>query len=127
MNKWKDIANLFGLELREEFYLDSSDYIYRFDENGLYYKEDCSVYWKKSFNFDELVKGLRKVIKKPGKPHKGELYYTWDGLRVCSNVWYDTAYDYALWKIGNCFESKEDAKTRGKEIIEKIKKEYESK
>ena len=32
---------------------------------------------------------------------------------------------YAIWKSGNCFRTKEEAETKGKEIMEKLVKEYE--
>lgn len=36
-NKWNEFAGIFGLKLRELFYLEYDEYVYRFTENGLEY------------------------------------------------------------------------------------------
>lgn len=38
--------------------------------------------------------------------------------------WINTSSDYCMWKLGNCFRTKKEAETKGKEIMEKIEKEY---
>lgn len=38
--------------------------------------------------------------------------------------WVNTASDYCMWKLGNCFGTREEAETKGKEIMEQLEKEY---
>lgn len=61
------------------------------------------------------------------KPKKGEKYwfYLYGTKEIIYSRWGDGTYDLILWKTGNCFKTKEEAETKGKEIMEKIKKEYE--
>ena len=40
-------------------------------------------------------------------------------------MWTDEGLDLLFWKVGNCFKTEEEAKTKGKEIMEQIQKEYE--
>ena len=44
---------------------------------------------------------------------------------INSYVWNDDLTDLLFWKVGNCFKTEEEAATKGKEIMEQIKKEYE--
>ena len=48
---------------------------------------------------------------------------TVEGINSC--MWTDECLDLLHWKTGNCFRTEEEAKTKGKEIMEQIKKEYE--
>lgn len=38
--------------------------------------------------------------------------------------WNGDTSDLVYWKLGNCFRTREEAETKGKEIMETIKKEY---
>lgn len=40
-------------------------------------------------------------------------------------MFWENIEDYAMCKSGNCFRTEEEAKTKGKEIMEQIQKEYE--
>ena len=135
MNYYKQFAEMFGLELEEEFILVNSDgtkvdndlYIIR--EDGLFYKKRKDGVWlsEPSTTLSSLLQGLCKVVPKPWKPKKGEAY--WHYSEVCGEVisfdWEDCYYDFLLWKVGNCFKTSEEAQSKCKEIMEKLVKEYE--
>ena len=135
MNKWKEFAEILGLELEQEFVLTDiygkikDWYTYKITENGIFYKSKISEDWfkDKPIAVEELLNGCIKAVAKPWKPRKGDKYFYYAKAfeQTLSEKWIDGTYDLLLWKVGNCFKTEEEAKTKGKEIIEQIQKEYE--
>ena len=135
MNYYKQFAEMLGLELEQEFVLTDADgnrknkYTYKFTEDGVLYKSPTFTNW--SINslgtIGSLLNGDVKAVPKPWKPKEGEKcwYYSEPFNQVISHNWYSGNYDFLLWKVGNCFKTKEEADIKGKEIMEQIKKEYE--
>ena len=132
MNYWKQFAEMLGLELGQEFVLTDAygnrknKYTYKFTEDGLFSKaNDLSV--KVTLILDLLLMGECKAVPKPWKPKKGELYWFYSKTlnQAVSRNCYAENYALCLWKCGNCFRTEEEAKTKGKEIMEKLVKEYE--
>ncbi len=137
MNYWKQFADMLKLELEQEFVLTDVDgkikdwYTYKITENGIFYKSKISGDWlrDKPLVVEELLNGSIKAVHKPWKPKKGDIYSYYinstyyDGTNSCK--WTDEGLDLLLWKVGNCFKTEEEAKTKGKEIMEQIQKEYE--
>lgn len=132
MNYYKQIAEMLGLELEQEFVITDLDgkrkdtITYKFTEDGLFSKaNDLSV--KVTLILDLLLTGKYKAVPKPWKPKKGDEY--WRCISKCgfvsSTIWLDDVIDICRWKSGNCFRTKEEAETKGKEIMEKLVKEYE--
>lgn len=128
MNKWKEVAKLFGLELEEEFKIEGlGEFKFRFTEHGLQYFCDR---WRSALECTlVLLNGQHKVIKMSWKPKNDDTYWYWS---ISDNEVYITTFmdncngDLKNWKTGNCFKTEEEAKTKGKEIMEQIKKEYEN-
>ena len=135
MNKWKQFAEILELDLEQEFLLTDVDgntkgeLIYKFTEDGLLYKSPTLVKWSKSSSGTilRLLNGDYKVVSKPWKPKKGEKYwfYLYGAKEIIDSTWSGVTYDLLLWKVGNCFKTREEAETKGKEIMEQIRKEYE--
>ena len=134
MNYWKQFAAMLGLELGQEFVLTYDDGTinedtYKIEEDGFYYKNKQSEDWlsEPSTTLYCLLQGLCKVVPKPWKPKYGEQYwrYSVENNQACTSIFGEYNDDYATWKIGNCFKTEEEAKTKGKEIMEKLVKEYE--
>ena len=73
------------------------------------------------------MNGDCKAVPKPWKPKKGDEYWRCSSKcgKVSLTVWLDDAIDLCGWKSGNCFRTEEEANTKGKEIMEKLVKEYE--
>lgn len=135
MNYWKQFAEMLGLELEQEFNLTNADgkkinyASYKITENGLCFKGTTNGAWhsEPSTTVNKLISGYCKAVPKPWKPKFGEQYWSYslrNNQARCSlfGVYVE---DYAIWKSGNCFRTEGEAKTKGKEIMEQIKEEYE--
>lgn len=133
MNYWKQFAEMLGLELGEKFELIYDDgtineATYKIEEDGFYYKNKQSEDWfaEPSTTVNKLISGYCKAVPKPWKPENGDEYWRCSSKRgfVSSAIWLDDVIDLCGWKSGNCFRTKEEAETKGKEIMEKLVKEY---
>lgn len=135
MNYWKQFANMLGLELGQEFELVDSDsklkyqYTYKIIEDGLYRKEANAIalYAEPSVTVDCILNGDYIVVKLPWKPKEGEQYCYYSKMlnHEVSRMWCGESFDLCLWKVGNCFKTEEEARTKGEEIMEQIQKEFE--
>ena len=135
MNYWKQFAEMLGLELGQEFVLTDSygkrkdGYTYQITKNGILYKSQINDDWygERSETIERLLEGYDKAVPKPWKPKQDDRYWyyclTWKSAN-CSR-WASDGVDLQSWKIGNCFRTKEEAETKGKEIMEQLQKEYE--
>ena len=136
MNYYRQFAEMLGLELEQEFVLTDIDgnrknkYTYKITEDGLLYKSPIFNWAISSLGtIANLLDGDIKAVPKPWKPKKGDIYSYYinstyfDGIN--SRRWTDEDLDLLLWKSGNCFKTEEEAETKGKEIMEKLVKEYE--
>ena len=136
MNYYKKFAEMLGLELEQEFVLTDvygnrkDKYTYKITEDGLLYKSPTFNWAISSLGtIGKLLDGDVKAVPKPWKPKKGDIYSYYinstyfDGTNSC--MWADESLDLLHWKVGNCFKTEEEAKTKGKEIMEQIQKEYE--
>lgn len=132
MNYYKQFAEMLGLELGQEFRIIGShgktidNALYEITEDGLFSKAN-DLSGKVTSMLDLLLSGDYKAVPKPWKPKYGEQYWSYS-LKIngsCCNTFWELIEDYAMWKSGNCFRTEEEAKTKGKEIMEKLVKEYE--
>lgn len=129
MNYYKQIAEMLGVQLNEKFMLKGTDNrirprIYKITDKGLFYEFDEK--WLEGYNLFAIFQGDLKIVKLPWKPNEDEFYYYYSPYAgiTCQQRWINTSSDYCMWKLGNCFGTKAEAETKGKEIMEKIEKEY---
>mgnify|MGYP004639352395 CR=1 FL=1 len=135
MNYWKQFAEILGLELGQEFELTYADgnrkdgYAYKITKIGILYKSQINDDWygERSDTIERLLEGYDKAVPNPWKPKKGDIYWHYSGVSKEENAakWGGKFIDLLLWKCGDCFKTAEEARTKGKEIMEQIKKEYE--
>ena len=132
MNYYKQIAEMLGVELEEEFSLKNKDGAvlsknYKISSiAGLLLKCDCK--WNQSGYIDEIISGRLIIVKLPWKPKVWEQYFycsTPSNPIAVSSTWTCSTDDYCKWKAGNCFKTKEEAETKGKEIMIAIQEEFE--
>ena len=108
-NYMADIAKILGVELEEEFKIDGSNLIYKFFENGLYFR--CIEGWLCTDNIlIDLIKGDRKIVKLPWQPKKGEKYYrpVFKFTKVLPEFWSNTVADFAYKETGMIFHTAEE-------------------
>lgn len=131
MNYYKQVAEMLGVELNEEFSLKNKD-----DEilsnkykitgfGGLLFK--CGTEWCRSGYIDEIINGKLTIVKLPWKPKIYEQYWYCSTIAkpvVVATTWGGFSNDLCKWKCGNCFKTKKEAETKGKEIMEAIQKEF---
>jgi hypothetical protein len=135
MNYWKQFAEMLGVELGEEFVITDSDGkrkgedMYKITEDGILYQREKNGLWLSEplITLYSLLNGSYKAVPKPWKPKFGEQYWSYSARinKAICDMFGDFVEDYAIWKSGNCFKTKEEAETKGKEIVEKLLKEYE--
>lgn len=108
-NYMQDVARMLGVELGEEFKIDGSNLIYKFFENGLYFR--CIEGWSPTkYQFLDLIKGELEIVKLPWEPKEGDRYYfPVDGFTITScAIWCDSTLEYALKEAGMIFKTKEE-------------------
>lgn len=64
-NKMKDVAQLVGLELEEEFRMDNYSTKYKLTKNGFMYWSDDYQQWNYSGGIEELLIGRARIVKLP--------------------------------------------------------------
>ena len=139
-NYMQQIAEMLGVELGEVFYVSwernsNSKQKFALSDDGLYqiayagFEEEFGV--KSDKVLMRILTGEAKIIKRPWKPDvNGDYYkvYKFNDEKVyVEHVrWFGTgSYEnLADWKIGNCFETEEEAKTKGLCIISQLESEF---
>lgn len=133
MNYYKQIAEMLGVEIGEEFRLkeNKTKDIFRprykiTQEEGLMYSVNGNEF-DRSVSIMSIINGSFSVVKLPWKPKNGDAYWRYQPQfgNASLSAWLDDGIDFCRWKVGNCFLTKEEAETKGKEIMEQIQKEYE--
>lgn len=121
---------MLGLELEQEFVLIDADgnrknkYTYKFTEDGVVYKSPTFTNW--SINslgtIGSLLNGDVKAVPKPWKPKEDEKYWSYSDMfdRGTRCTWLNSATDLMLWKVGNCFKTKEEAEDVIKDSVDYI-------
>ena len=125
MNYYKQVAEILGVELEEEFSLKDKDGEVLSKNYKISSIFGLLLKWYQSGYIGEIISGRLTIVKLPWKPKRGDEFYYYGTSRVMQSIWTGDVYDYSLWKCGNCFKTKEEAETKGKEIMEAIQKEYE--
>ena len=136
MKYWKQFAEMLGLELKQEFELTDDDGkrkdedTYKITEDGLYYKEAKTGVWydEPPLTLEFILNGDYKAVPKPWKPKRFEKYWYYSALgeNVSYTTWSFYGIDLYRWNAGNCFKTKEEAQTKGKEVMEQIRKKYDA-
>lgn len=138
MNHAREIANMLGLEIGEKFRIKGHpDYgtfwfvddqsegqrdLWQFDLEKGFYDAEIEI----NDTLEQLLAGFYEVEKLPWKPRFGNKYYIpIKGGNCTTIIWTDSSVDLAFWNSEMCFQTQEEAETKGKAIWEKIEREYE--
>lgn len=129
MNKIKEVASLFGVEIGEEFevvgncgrFAECNPYHFD-EEKGLLDNSgsDCNT------EFHMLMVGKLTIKKIPFVPKHGDVYYfvRVNGSIDCDRWDSDSSICHLRFTLGDVFRSIEQAKLHKEEMIEKMQKAY---
>lgn len=134
MNLIPEIVKMLGLEVEEKFNVVDLTGLYPEIGNSNPFKFDkeyklCDKLGFKRMLVEPIVRGEFGIEKLPFKPKDGEEYWSYglssdgEGYAI-SDTFVESSLCILDWKIGNCFRSKHEAETKGKQLMEQIMKEY---
>ena len=125
MNYMSQIAQMWGVELDEEFYLKSTTNGYycasgknkttfKLSESGVKYK-----FIRNTNNYEwcrldailaEVLTGSLEIVKKPWKPEDKEIMYYIGLNRSINQTWFNAKGGFTLltYSLGNCFRTEEE-------------------
>lgn len=130
MNYYEEISKMLGVELGKEFKVKWKNGVrftnskYCFTKNGL---NEVGTIWYAHGILGDILSGKAEIVTLPWKPKQGERYWWYSDAweQAIATKWDGSHIDFVEWKAGNCFRTEEEANTKGKEIMEQIKKEFE--
>ena len=114
MNKWKEFANIFDLDLNEPFTLfDTENFedkksVFCISEKGLMVWNPQKKQWDKDYGITSLIEGRFNIRKKPF-PSDGDEYFYFDNSVVKSKKFESSFFDLVNEKAKNMFKTKDDA------------------
>lgn len=130
------IAHLLGVELGEEFQIKNFDGLtYKFNLDGLSATPDNRTCVSAANALVALVIGKLEITKLPWKPKKDHVYYSFyvdwkdDGenymWKVTKYFWTDSFLDFAAFKAGWVFRTREEAKAALPSVAKESGMKYE--
>lgn len=131
-NLMPKIAELLGVELGEEFKLDTcGDDIFQITESGLWMRKNIAkeAWVEKPFKFAMLCKGDGEVIRLPWKPKMYEEYWTFGKLgckwTLRTDSWKACPYEILLLDKGRVYRTRTEAEAALPAVAEELGVEYE--
>lgn len=126
MNKMKEVAQLLGVEIGEEFGVKGKAFNYHLGNESLF-DEQGNSYPALLVN---LINGKTEIVKLPFKPKNGEIYWTPynnnKGFFSGDDIWVGKSSDYLRYHNGLVFKTSTESDMVGiprlKEIIEECEK-----
>ena len=134
-NKMKEVANILGLELNQEFIVryDKYNERLRITERGIEFFIYRDKVWTTCdfISLEDLVTGKYQIENTPFKPQVGETYFyvsssggSHEEIFTDSTVWREDFIDLSRFYFGNCFITQTAADNNKDRIIEKLQTKY---
>ncbi len=108
----KQVAQMLGVELGEEFSLEGDFHPYRFTQNGVeWFGSNYREWIDEPSMLRPILVGAKKIIKQPWKPKPGEKYWfvSTDTNEVIAYYWADSSSDIMRGRLGNVFKTSSEA------------------
>lgn len=121
-NYMAEVAKILDVEIDEVFHIKNSDgWIYRLNFQGLETKCQENE-WLECNLLPELLNGKLEIVKLPWKPQFYQVFYFPDTAlkTVVYNRWENNTSDYALYLLGVCYKTKEEAEEHFAEDYKKL-------
>ena len=108
-NYMNDVAKLLGIELNEEFKIETFLNPYKLTEQGLFFKNNKEWEYADA-TLSDLLAGKIEIVKSQWKPRINEVYYCPSNnfLFSVENEWFNTVEDKALFKCVLVFQTEEE-------------------
>lgn len=125
-----EIAKMLGVEIGEEFKVKGDDETtYIFTDDGLKLTYDGGigiVEISSDAAFAALVNGKDEIVELPWKPKEGEKYWSFlpGAWMVTWYTWDDSPIDFAFYKVGWVFRTKEEAEAALPAVAKELGVEY---
>ena len=119
-NHMKEFANLFSVELDEEFRISCISGIYKFTKSGLKVKSGGEWIYSNLKLIDFLI-GKHEIVKLPWEPKYGDKYYYPESnfTRVSWYRWAHDSMDFAFKEAGMIFRTAEECEAALPELRKK--------
>lgn len=119
-----EIAKMLGIELEEEFMVSNKIAIFKISaKNGLMCKFKDDERWEyDALDLQALLLGDLEIVKLPWKPKFKEEYYypnTYE-QRVFFALWTGSTLGYAMYNLGMCYKTREEAEAHFTEDYKKL-------
>ena len=125
MNYMNQIAQMLGVELDEEFYLedvtdggyyityDNDKTVFKLSNSGMLRRDKhvVSGWMESTYHYLlGLLTGRYTIVKKPWKPSRGLRYYYVTPIKTLDHTVFDSSsyWDVMAYTVGNCFRTKEE-------------------
>lgn len=121
-NYMAEVAKMLGVEFGEEFKVAergcSYDTLYYLDSRGAW-DADGQV---ADAIIPALMTGFYEIVKIPWKPKYGDNYfYLWlSTKKIYGDCWTGNTYDYAIYNLGMCYRTQEEASEHFAEDYKKL-------
>lgn len=108
-NYMNGVAKLLGVELNEEFKIETFLNSYKLTEQGLFFKNGRKWEYADA-TLSDLLTGKIEIVKSQWKPRINEVYYCPSNnfLFSVENEWFNTVEDKALFKCGLVFQTEKE-------------------
>lgn len=135
------IAQMLGVEMGEEYKINlCPNILFKFDMSGILAQEQGEASWHSANRgiLHELIYGSFEIVKLPWQPKTDDVFYTFlldfkldfkgdvDGYvwKVAKCFWDDSPVDFALFKAGWVFRTREAAETALPDVAKELGVEY---
>lgn len=123
-NYMADVAKMLGVELEEEFTVPNKVATLKISaKDGLMYKFKDEGEWQSgASDLQDLLIGEVEIVKLPWKPKNKEGYYypcTYE-QEVFYALWVGSTFNYAMYNLGMCYRTREEAEAHFAEDYKKL-------
>lgn len=123
-----EVAKVLGVELEEEFTIPElydNGYLYKITETGLVCRNrnrEGALWQHESIALKNLLTGELAITKLPWKPKYIEGYYypCIYEEEIFYALWVGSTLDYALFTLGMCYKTKEEAQSHFAEDYKRL-------
>ena len=123
-NYMAEVAKMLGVELEEEFTVPNKVATLKISaKDGLMYKFKDEGEWQSgASDLQDLLIGEVEIVKLPWKPKNKEGYYypcTYE-QEVFYALWVGSTFNYAMYNLGMCYRTREEAEAHFAEDYKKL-------